>query len=235
MTNEQIREAFLLLSVPLIADACLKLAIPVRAAPPGIAPVAPDMQLAGRAFPVRHYGSLDVILEAIELMENGEVLVIDGGGRQDQACIGDLTALEALKHRVFGIVVWGCHRDTPELRSIGLPVFSYGRCPHGPQELEPRPDNALTMAYVGSHRITQSDVVFGDEDGVLFVPYEHVRDVLETAKSIYRIERDQVSGMHEGRSLRDQLQFDEYLAKRKADPSYTFSEHLKQVGGSVGE
>jgi regulator of RNase E activity RraA len=235
MDNDQIQQAFLTLVTPAIADACRKLDIPIRAAPLGIVPVSPDMRLAGRAFPAQHYGSLDIVLEAIDLMETGEVLVIDNGGRSDAACVGDLTVLEARKQRLSGIVVWGCHRDSAELRKIGFPVFSYGRCPHGPLELKPRPEDAVRVARFGEHSITQDDVVFGDEDGVLFVPYSRVEEIILKAREVIRIEREQVSGIYEGRTLRQQFKFDEYLDKRKADPSYTFREHLKSVGGTVGE
>ena len=37
----------------------------------------------------------------------GDVLVIDDGGRVDEACIGDLAVLEARTAGVAGIVVWG--------------------------------------------------------------------------------------------------------------------------------
>jgi regulator of RNase E activity RraA len=168
-------------------------------------------------------------------MESGEVLVLDNGGRNDGACIGDLTALEARKQRLSGIVVWGCHRDTAELRKIAFPVFSYGACPHAPLLLNPRPEDAVRLAHFGDHHITQDDVVFGDEDGVLFVPYDHVEDIISKAREVQRTEREQVSGIYEGRTLREQFRFDEYLDKRKADPSYTFRDHLRSVGGTVGE
>ncbi|MFE6853637.1 RraA family protein, partial [Streptomyces sp. NPDC057674] len=48
------------LSTPLVADACVRLGEPLRAAPAGILPVVAGRRVAGRALPVRHYGSVDV-------------------------------------------------------------------------------------------------------------------------------------------------------------------------------
>ena len=38
-----------------------------------------------------------------------------------------------------------------------------------------------------------------------------------------------------GRTLREQFRFDDYLAKRDEDRSYTLSDHLKETGGEIGE
>jgi len=83
--------AFAELSTPVIADAALRLAIPLRISPPGIRPITPNQRLAGLALPVRHFGSVDVFLEAMQGAQPGDVLVIDNGGRLDEGCIGDLT------------------------------------------------------------------------------------------------------------------------------------------------
>src|SRR6267378_6653296 len=95
MEAQSLSDAFAELSTPLIADAALRLKIPLRISPPGSRPLTPNQSLAGPALPVRHFGSVDVFLEAMQAARPGDVLVIDDGGRLDEGCIGDLTALEA--------------------------------------------------------------------------------------------------------------------------------------------
>jgi 4-hydroxy-4-methyl-2-oxoglutarate aldolase len=235
MLNRELFYAFTELSTPLIADACLRLEIPLRLAPPGIRPVLPGHRVAGRVLPVRHYGSVDIFLEAMGIAEPGDILVIDNAGRLDEGCIGDLTALEAQASRLAGIVVWGAHRDTAELEQIGFPVFSYGTCPAGPQRLDiPAPD-ALLSARLGECVVSKEDIAFGDRDGVLFAPGQQAEEILAVARSIWQKERDQANAVRAGRRLREQLRFDEYLARRTADPSYTFRKHLRALGSAIEE
>ena len=49
-------EAFADLPTPLVADACLRCDVPVRAAASGIRAVVAGQRIAGRVLPVRHYG-----------------------------------------------------------------------------------------------------------------------------------------------------------------------------------
>jgi regulator of RNase E activity RraA len=227
--------AFADLSTPLVADACVRQDVPVRAAPPGVGAVVRGHRVAGRVLPVRHYGSVDVFLEAFGRAEPGDVLVIDNGGRLDEACVGDLAVLEAASAGVAGLVVWGLHRDTPELVEIGLPVFSYGSYPPGPVRLDEREPEALDSARFGPHLVSVDDVVFGDADGVLFVPGERVEEVLATATETWQTEREQAGRIRAGEPLRQQMAFNDYLARRAADPSYTFRRHLRRRGGAIEE
>ena len=66
MDNSNIYSRFLELSTPLIADACIRLKVDFKLAPPGIRPIIEGTRLAGKVCPVKHYGSVDILLEAME-------------------------------------------------------------------------------------------------------------------------------------------------------------------------
>ena len=235
MNNHELNLAFYNLSTPLLADACVRLSVPLRTAPPGIRALIQDVKLAGRILPVQHYGSVDIFLEAMGAADPGDVLVIDNAARPDEGCIGDLTALEARANGLAGIIVWGCHRDTAELLRIAFPIFSYGSFPAGPTRLDPRPADALIYAHFGKLQVTREDVVFADADGVLFAPFTQVVALLEAADTIQRTERRQAQLLMEGKTLRQQLRFDEYLTHRSRNPDYTFRDHLRNIGGAIEE
>jgi regulator of RNase E activity RraA len=235
MNNRDLSEAFAQLSTPLIADACVRQHVPLRLAPAGLRPLLAGRRFAGRALPARHYGSVDIFLEALMAAEAGDIMVIDNGGRSDEACIGDLVVLECLAAGLAAVAVWGCHRDTAELNEIGFPVFSYGCCPAGPTRLEPREPECLNSAYFGEVELTSQDVVFADDDGALFVPAQRAADVLTVASDIWQTERRQATAIQSGATLRQQLRFDEYLAKRAGDPTYTLRAHLRALRGAIEE
>jgi regulator of RNase E activity RraA len=130
-------------------------------------------------------------------------------------------------------VIWGLHRDSAEIRAIGLPVFSVGATPVGPQRLDPRDTGALQSAEIGDWTVGHDDVVFGDDDGVLFVPESRVPEILNIAESIRDTEVRQADRAREGLTLRWQFQFDAYLAARDSTPSLTFRDYLRTIGGAV--
>ncbi|HXG88107.1 MAG TPA: RraA family protein [Vicinamibacterales bacterium] len=220
-------------TTPFIADACALLQLPIRLNPQHMQPMRPHDRIAGRACPARHAGSTDVFLEAIAAATPGDVLVIDNGGRLDEGCIGDLVAGEAHVAGLTGIIVWGAHRDTAAIEAIGIPVWSLGTCPAGPQELRTRSVHALEAASLSHVTVTRDDIVFADVDGIVVVAEAELPRVVEAARDIAAREQAQAARLMKGERLRDQLQLDAYLTRRATEPTHTFREHLRALGGAI--
>ncbi|MFC0624592.1 RraA family protein [Kribbella deserti] len=228
-------ERFATLTTAHLADACIRAQVPVRCGPFQLSPVVPGGRVVGPVVPARHVGSVDIFLEAFELAQPGGVLVVDNGGRTDEACVGDLAVLEAQAAGLAGVVIWGLHRDTADILAIGLPVFSLGALPTGPLRLDARPDQAVESAQVGEWTVGPADLVLADDDGVLFIPADHATELFDLAEGIRDTERRQAERIRAGESLRAQVDFGTYLARRKDDPALTFREHLRSVGGAIEE
>ena len=203
MNPLELQRTYLDLTTPHVADAVKRLGIDVRCAPSNVRPLWGDTHIVGRAQPARHYGSVDVFLEALDRATPGDVLVVDNSGRDDEACVGDLITLEARNAGLSGIVIWGLHRDTPELRTIRLPVFSQGTLPAGPQRLDAQEPHALTSAHIGAHLVTGDDFVRADNDGVMFLPLARAADIAKAASGIRDTERQQAASMNLGVTFRE--------------------------------
>ncbi len=230
----ELQRRYLDLTTPHVADAVLRLGVELRQAPAGLTALWTGTHVVGRVLPARHAGSVDVFLEAIDRSEAGDVLVVDNAGRDDEACVGDLVTLEAQQAGLAGIVIWGLHRDSRELCTIALPVYSCGTLPGGPQRLDPQAPEALDTAHVGTHTFTSADFVLADDDGVLFLPLHRAADIADLAATIRDTERHQAARMHLGTSLRAQARFSDYLTARDQHGT-TFRQHLRSIGGAVEE
>ena len=228
-----LQHRFAALTTAHVADACIRARVPVRCASALLRAVVPGSRLAGRVCPARHAGSVDAFLEALDTAAPGDVLVADNGGRQDEACAGDLVALEAQAAGMGGMVIWGLHRDTADIRAIGLPVFSPGATPTGPLRLDARAHDAPASAAVADWAVSRADLVLGDDDGVLFLPSAQAEEIFTLAATIRDTERHQAEPIRAGTSLRTQVQFRAYPAKRENTPSLSFREHLRTVGGAI--
>ncbi|MBV8198617.1 MAG: RraA family protein [Candidatus Eremiobacteraeota bacterium] len=219
------------LSTAIFSDACLRLGIRPRSI--SLRSLIEGTRIAGPAVAVRHVGSVDVFLEAIGEAPRGAILAIDNGGRLDEACIGDLVGIEAQAAGLSGIVVWGLHRDSRELRELRIPVFSLGTMANGPVRLDPRVEPTFGEARMGDFLVTNGDAVVADDDGVLFFPGERYDEIVAAAIDLRDVEAEQARRVKAGVSLRDQFRFAAYLERRRSDPARTFRDHLRDLKAEI--
>src|SRR6266581_2886962 len=75
---------------------------------PQLRPMHNGAKLCGPAFTVRTApGDNLLIHKAIDTAEPGDVIVVDGGGFNDYALIGELMSARAEQRGVAGMVIWG--------------------------------------------------------------------------------------------------------------------------------
>lgn len=98
----------------------------------------------------------------------GRVMVVDGGGSDRRALMGDRLAAAAAENGWAGVVIWGAVRDVAELRrtDIGLMALACtpARCV---RKGEGEVGLPITVAGV---RVAPGDMIVADEDGALVAP-----------------------------------------------------------------
>ncbi|MBC7091512.1 MAG: dimethylmenaquinone methyltransferase [Nitrososphaeria archaeon] len=133
---------------------------------------------------------IDHALAAIDFAQPGDIIVIDGEGRDDVAIWGDNMAMLAKRNGVCAVVLYGAVRDVSRIRMMEFPVFAKGVSPKGSiYYLESIGFNVPVTC--GGVQVRPGDIIVGDEDGVVSVPREYAEKVLEYA--LETLEREKVT------------------------------------------
>jgi 4-hydroxy-4-methyl-2-oxoglutarate aldolase len=130
----------------------------------------------------------------MEQVQPGEVLVLTMPKPERVALIGELLATQALVRQVAGILVYASVRDTEELQSLGLPIWT--RWIHVRGATKTSVGMINKQIKVGGTAIHPGDIVLLDADGAVAIAAWRASAILEAAR---------VRAHHET-SLRAQLQ-----------------------------
>lgn len=157
--------------------------------------------MAGPAFTVKtRPGDNLMVHKALDMAEPGDVIVVDAGGDLTNAIIGELMLAHAVHRKLGGIVINGAVRDVAALRTSGFPVFAAGATHRGPYKDGPGEIN-VPVAIDGMV-IEPGDLVLGDDDGILCVPFDQVETVYAATKSKHESEIRQMAEIEAGKSDR---------------------------------
>jgi len=208
----------------------------------------PEMKMAGRAFTVTFMPTrpdLDSVITAklrdrgipnlnnqyvIDMLQPGDVLVVDLYGKHEGGTIvGDNLFYYIMKAtKGGGLVVDGSFRDLDGIADMKMPC--YYRYAH-PSALSPVTSTVAGFNVpirVGNVTVMPGDLVFGDKEGVSFIPPSMAEGILDNADHLHIHDEWTRKKFDEGKyksseiysSPKDpalQKEYQDYLTKRLAE------------------
>jgi len=165
----------------------------------GILPLTSGLKMAGPALTVRTYpGDWAKTVEAIDLADKGQVIVIDAGGL-GPAVWGELATHGAIQRSLSGVVIDGAVRDTQEIRKLKFAVFAKLITPRAG---EPKGFGEIGVPVTaGGVRVCSGDWIVGDDDGLVCIPKDKVVEVTNRAMGILEQENRLRQEIDEGSTL----------------------------------
>jgi regulator of RNase E activity RraA len=175
--SADIAARFAKLPVANISDSMARM----TAAGPRLRPMHAGGVLVGPAFTVKSRPGDNLMHKALDLAQAGDVIVCDGGGDLTNSLIGEIMLSIAIKKKLGGVVINGSIRDSAWVRTSSFPVFAAGVSHRGPYKDGPGEIN-VPIAFDGMV-IEPGDLIIGDDDGFLCVPFDQCASVLAATEA----------------------------------------------------
>jgi RraA family protein len=139
-------------------------------------------QICGPACTVKVFpGDNLMVHKSLDVLEPGDIVMIDAGGSDKNAVLGDLISTKAKHRGAQGFVIDGLVRDLPGVLELDLPVFARGTTPIGP--LHRGPGEINFPICCGGVVVNPGDLIVGDAMGVVVVPQAIAEDLLQRLQS----------------------------------------------------
>jgi RraA family protein len=174
--------------------------------------------MCGPAVTVRCRDDFFGVIQALERTSPGDVLVVDGGGRET-ALAGELFARAAIGRGVAGIVVDGGYRDLGYIASCDLPVYS--------RHITPMAGTTARLAAInepvtcGGARVSPGDIIIADHDGIVVLDPAEAIGALTAAGEVMALEARIVERLAAGGGLSDCLDLDGHAERLGRDEPST--------------
>jgi RraA family protein len=139
-------------------------------------------QICGPACTVKVFpGDNLMVHKTLDVLEPGDIVIIDAGASDKNAVLGDLISTKAKHRGAQGFVVDGLVRDLPNVCELDLPVFARGTTPIGP--LHRGPGEINFPICCGGVVVNPGDLIVGDAMGVVVVPQAIAEELLQRMQS----------------------------------------------------
>lgn len=178
----------------------------------GVAPLRPNMKMAGPAFTLRYIparedlnaGEVDNLKDVqrvgIEEIGKGAVFVIDARGDTRAGTMGDILATRLFKRGVAGVVTDGAFRDSPSIAEMGIPAFAAAMNAHSNKTVH-HPSEIQVPIACGEVAVIPGDIIVGDAEGVVVVPIQLAEEVAQIAVEMEDRERFVLEKIQSGASI----------------------------------
>jgi len=151
--------------------------------------------MVGTAFTVKVPDGDNVFIhKALDMIREGDVLVIDGNGCTSRSLMGEIMFTYAMNKGVAGIVVDGAIRDSDSLDELEIPVYAAAITPQGPYKNGPGEINVPIAC--GGQVVNPGDILVGDADGVCVIHKEEALPVLEAVRKKFAGEQVLLNRYH---------------------------------------
>jgi regulator of ribonuclease activity A len=122
-------------------------------------------QFGGQVVTIKCHEDNSLVKQCVDEAGLGRVIVVDGGGSQRRALLGDMLAEKAATNGWAGLIINGVIRDVDEIGRTNLGVQALGTCPIKTEKLGVGQRDI--MIQMGGVDIAPGDYVYADNNGVI--------------------------------------------------------------------
>lgn len=134
-----------------------------------------------------------LIHKALQILEPGDVLVIDGEGDVSRALVGEIMMTVAKTNGAVGFVIDGAVRDIEAFEEHQFPCWARGVNLRGPYKDGPGSIN--TAITVGGMLVNPGDIILGDSDGVVAITPSLAQEIAVLAKNKVQQEHEMIQSI----------------------------------------